>query len=214
MKPRELLVRNFVRPFRLLIFSPIIASLSVYQGLMYGFLYLLFATFPTVFQGQYGFSTGTVGLTYIGMGVGSLVGLVWGGLWSDAIYRKKSQEGTGVWEPENRLLPLVPGCVFIPIGLFWYGWSAQAKVHWIVPIIGTSFMGVGVNMALVWYPASLRENFADKPPDVHYYVHSRFVSSVRSICIGNLDGGAVSHRSARASFWSLRVSGSTSGLGQ
>lgn len=32
----------------------------------------------------------------------------------------------------------------IPAGLFWYGWSAQAHTHWIVPIIGTSFVGFGI----------------------------------------------------------------------
>ncbi|OAF98836.1 MFS transporter [Paraphaeosphaeria sporulosa] len=149
MKPREVFARGIIRPMRLLIFSPIVASLSIYQGLVYGFMYLLFTTFPIVFQYQYGFSTGTIGLTYLGMGVGSLIGLTWGGVWSDALYKKKSKEGAGRWKPEYRLLPLVPGCLFIPIGLFWYGWSAQAKVHWIVPIVGTMFMGVGVNMVMM-----------------------------------------------------------------
>lgn len=25
----------------------------------------------------------------------------------------------------------------------WYGWSAQAKIHWIMPIIGTAIFGFG-----------------------------------------------------------------------
>jgi len=25
----------------------------------------------------------------------------------------------------------------------WYGWSAQAKLHWIMPIIGTGIFGFG-----------------------------------------------------------------------
>ena len=33
---------------------------------------------------------------------------------------------------------------FIPIGLFIYGWTAQYEVHWFVPIIGTTFVGVGL----------------------------------------------------------------------
>lgn len=32
----------------------------------------------------------------------------------------------------------------IAIGMFWYGWSADKKVHWIVPIIGTFPIGVGM----------------------------------------------------------------------
>lgn len=146
-KPREVFARGIIRPIKLLALSPIVASLSIYQGLVYGFMYLLFTTFPIVFQYQYGFSTGTIGLTYLGMGVGSLIGLAVGGVWSDSLYKKKAKEG--IWKPEYRLLPLVPGCLCVPIGLFWYGWSAQAKVHWIVPIIGTAFMGIGVNMLMV-----------------------------------------------------------------
>jgi hypothetical protein len=29
------------------------------------------------------------------------------------------------------------------IGFFWYGWSAQTHTHWVVPIIGTAFIGFG-----------------------------------------------------------------------
>ncbi|EXA29113.1 hypothetical protein FOVG_19345 [Fusarium oxysporum f. sp. pisi HDV247] len=27
--------------------------------------------------------------------------------------------------------------------MFWYGWSADAKTHWIVPIMGSTFVGIG-----------------------------------------------------------------------
>jgi hypothetical protein len=45
-------------------------AVSIFTAISYGYLYLLFTTFPTVFHVQYGFSTGTVGLSYIGLGVG------------------------------------------------------------------------------------------------------------------------------------------------
>lgn len=32
----------------------------------------------------------------------------------------------------------------IPIGLFVYGWTAEKHVHWIVPIIGTALVGLGL----------------------------------------------------------------------
>src|SRR3569833_4062467 len=31
----------------------------------------------------------------------------------------------------------------LPIGCFWYGWSAEQRAHWIVPILGTFFVGFG-----------------------------------------------------------------------
>lgn len=146
-RPSHIFARAIVRPLKLLFLSPIVAILSIYVGVVYGFLYLLFTTFPLVFQEQYDFDTGTVGLTYLGMGVGSLISLVATGIASDRLYRKKSAQG--LWKPEWRLHSLIYGCFFIPIGLFWYGWAAQAKTHWIVPILGTVFDGIGINTVMV-----------------------------------------------------------------
>lgn len=36
---------------------------------------------------------------------------------------------------------MIPSTLLAPAGLLLYGWSAQARVHWIVPIIGTAFIG-------------------------------------------------------------------------
>lgn len=29
---------------------------------------------------------------------------------------------------------MLPGSILTPAGLFWFGWSAQAGLHWIMPI--------------------------------------------------------------------------------
>ncbi|KAF2792915.1 MFS general substrate transporter [Melanomma pulvis-pyrius CBS 109.77] len=146
-KPSHLFARGIIRPLRLLFLSPIVAILSLYQGIIYGYLYLLFTTFPIVFRDQYGFGTGTIGLTYLGMGTGSLIGLVAAGSVSDRLLKKLAVEGR--YKPEYRLPPLIPACFFIPVGLFWYGWAADAKAHWIVPIMGTVFIGIGVNTLMM-----------------------------------------------------------------
>jgi hypothetical protein len=49
---------------------------SVYVSVLFGYLYLFITTFPTVSQEQYDFSTDISGLTYLGLGVGSFLGLV------------------------------------------------------------------------------------------------------------------------------------------
>jgi hypothetical protein len=145
--------RSIIRPLRLLFLSPIVSILSIYQGIVYGYMYLLFTTFPLVFGAQYHLSTGTIGLTYLGMGVGSLLGLGVGGVVSDRLLKKLANQGA--YKPEYRLPPLIPACFCIPVGLFWYGWSAQAKTHWIVPILGTCVMGIGVNILMVSLPPLL-----------------------------------------------------------
>ncbi|KAI9809372.1 MAG: hypothetical protein M1827_006884 [Pycnora praestabilis] len=145
--PKELFLRSIIRPAKMLLFSPIVIMLSTYMAVVYGYLYLLFTTFEIVFEQQYGFSTGTVGLTYLGIGVGMFVGLFVFGMASDKIVKKKSAKGE--MKPEYRLPPMLPGAFFIPIGLFWYGWSADKQAPWIVPIIGTSFIGIGVLAAFM-----------------------------------------------------------------
>lgn len=128
--------------------SPIVLILSLQLAIVYGYLYLLFTTFVFVFEDQYKFQPGAAGLAYLGLGVGFLISLIANGLTSDYIAKKEAKDGE--IKPESRLTPLLVGVLLIPAGLIWYGWTAQYKVHWIVPIIGTAFIGMGVN--LVWIP--------------------------------------------------------------
>jgi len=134
--------RAIVRPTKMLCFSPIVFLLSLYMALVYGYLYLLFTTFTYVFEDRYHFSTHAAGLTFLGLGVGNFVGLLIVGVWSDRYLKRKKAQG--LEKPEYRLPPLIIGAFSIPIGLIWYGWSAEKMVHWIVPIIGSSLVGVGL----------------------------------------------------------------------
>lgn len=151
LTPKELFWRNIVRPTKMLVLSPIVLSMSIYVGIVYGYLYLLFTTFTGVFELQYGFSTGSVGLTYLGLGLGSMVGLAIIGFSSDRILKAKAKpnpDGTpGEMKPEYRLPPMIYAATCIPAGLFIYGWTAYYKIHYIVPIFGTMLIGIG-NLAV------------------------------------------------------------------
>jgi hypothetical protein len=104
----------------------------------------LFTTFPRVFEGQYAFSESSIGLTYLGIGVGPFFGLaICGGL-SDKLVTSLTKRNGGPSKPEYRLPTMFIGAFFVPVGLFIYGWSAENKVHWIVTIIGTAFLGGGL----------------------------------------------------------------------
>jgi len=146
---KEHFKRAFIRPVKMLLLSPIVLLLSLYMALIFGYLYLFLTTFPTVFQEQYGFSTGVTGLSYLGVGIGSFVGLVIAGKSSDPLYVRLTAKNHGVGHPEFRLPPLMFTCPLIVIAFFWYGWSVETKTHWIVPIIGTSLFGMGMIPAFV-----------------------------------------------------------------
>ena len=123
---KEKIKRALVRPTKMLLFSPIVLLLSIYMAIVYGYLYLLFTTLTPVYEENYHFSHGIVGLSYLGIGIGSLAGLVLFGALSDKLLKKlTARSGTGEMKPEYRLPPLIPGCLLIPIGLFWVSsiWS-------------------------------------------------------------------------------------------
>lgn len=135
---------NLSRPIILLTHSFICFVLSLYMALIYGIYYLMFATFSDLFTHTYGFGVGSSGLAYLGLGVGFLTSAVFSARFSDKVYAHYQEKHNGVGKPEMRIPTLMVGSLFIPIGLFWYGWSAAAKVHWIMPIVGTGIFGFGL----------------------------------------------------------------------
>ncbi|EFE39468.1 MFS multidrug transporter, putative [Trichophyton verrucosum HKI 0517] len=143
-KPKDLFFQSIVRPTKMLFLSPIVFLLSLYAAVVYGYLYLLFTTISGVFIGKYHFSQGTVGLSFLGIGIGCLLGLGVLGTTSDRLLKSLAARNGGVMKPEYRLPPLIPGSLFIPVGLFWYGWSSEKGVHYVIPIIGTAFVGIGM----------------------------------------------------------------------
>ncbi|KAJ6155605.1 hypothetical protein N7470_006171 [Penicillium chermesinum] len=131
------------RPVLLFSKSPIVAALAFYMAVMYGLLYLFFTTISGVFGEEYGWSSGVSGLAYLGIGIGFLLGAACNGLTSDRIVMRMTAKNGGKFEPEMRLPVMIFFSVFVPISFFWYGWTADKHVFWIVPIIGMAPFGFG-----------------------------------------------------------------------
>jgi MFS family permease len=94
-----------------------------------------------MYVNQYGVSKANVGLTYLGIGVGQFIGISFFGAISDKLIKMMAKGGE--MKPEYRLPLLLPAVFFMRAGLLWYGWAVQSNVHWVVPIIGTSLIGLG-----------------------------------------------------------------------
>ncbi|KAI0403953.1 major facilitator superfamily domain-containing protein [Xylaria palmicola] len=138
---KQIFLRAIVRPAKMILFSPIVLLLSLYGGTLYGLIFLLFTTFPSVFQEAYNFGTGVAGLAYLGLGLGFLFGLLVFSLLSDKLLGQK-KDGVPA-KPEKRLILMKWFAPIAPLGCFLYGWTAEYRVHWIVPIIGTFIVGFG-----------------------------------------------------------------------
>ncbi|ETI29614.1 hypothetical protein G647_02067 [Cladophialophora carrionii CBS 160.54] len=140
----SLFIHALSRPVRMLFLSPILASLAIYLALIYGCLYLLFTTVTLVFQRTYGWKPELTGLSYVGLGIGLLCGQALFGLTSDRTIVRLVKRNNGIYEPEMRLTMCLYFACFVPISFFWYGWSIQAQVHWISPIMGLFPFGFGM----------------------------------------------------------------------
>ena len=97
---------------KLLFLSPIVLAPFLFTAPGYG-LYLLFTTFSDVFGGRYGSSTGTVGLTFLGLRLAAWLAWDDGGV-SDSVFRGMVAAGRRKM-PEFRLLPMVYGISTIPV---------------------------------------------------------------------------------------------------
>ncbi|KAF7544470.1 hypothetical protein G7Z17_g9927 [Cylindrodendrum hubeiense] len=139
----DLFKRSIIRPAKLLLFSPICTVFALYIAVVYGYLYLLFTSVPYVFKKSYNFSTSSSGLVYLGLGVGSFMGMIWFASDSAREVKKHMGEEEGHAKPEVRLKLLPAGAIIMPIGFFIYGWTTDYETHWMGPIIGLCIIGVG-----------------------------------------------------------------------
>lgn len=144
MTPGQIAKTSLVFPFTLCFTEPIVFLLNLYIALIYGILYIFFEAFAIVFVEIHGFNEGELGLSFLGVFIGAIVAFAAFEVYLVTNLEKKFDEAeNGMIEPEQRLPPAMIGAFLIPICLFWFGWTSQASVHWISPIIATSLFGAG-----------------------------------------------------------------------
>jgi MFS family permease len=131
------------RPWLLLFCEPIVLLTSIYMAIVYGTLYMMFPLLPPIFQSQYGWSAQTSELSFLGVAVGMSLGVLHG-IYNNKHYVRIAAEHKGFPPPEVRLKSGILASVTMPVGLFWFAWTSDSTVHWIVPIIGTAIFSYGL----------------------------------------------------------------------
>ncbi|KAH7066886.1 major facilitator superfamily domain-containing protein [Paraphoma chrysanthemicola] len=123
LAPKEaiklLLTITLFRPVRMLVSEPIVLLYSIYNAFTFSVLFAFFEAYPFVFMGEYGFEIWQYGLTFLGIGVGVLLGAV-GAIAVDLlVYRKIVRENGERFQkkgPEQRLYIGMIGDLCLPIG--------------------------------------------------------------------------------------------------
>ncbi|RDW59035.1 hypothetical protein BP5796_11959 [Coleophoma crateriformis] len=150
---------SLTRPFILLGTQAIMQVLAVYVAYLFGLMYLVLSTFPKLWETRYNEPVGIAGLNYISLGLGFFLGTQICAPLQDRIFRVLKTRNNGVGKPEFRVPLMVPASFMVPIGLFWYGWAAQAHTHWIVPNIGTTISAAGIYLGFLCIQTYLVDSY-------------------------------------------------------
>jgi DHA1 family multidrug resistance protein-like MFS transporter len=136
-----------IKPIEITIKDPAIFFVNMYTALFYGIYYTFFEVFPLIFPSSYGFNLGEIGLAFLSCQVGAGLGLL---LYFAYLhwYMIPDNLKNGLRQQEHRLVPAILGSSLIPVGLFIFGWTARASIHWIVPLIGVVIFVLGTFLVL------------------------------------------------------------------
>ncbi|KAL4869221.1 hypothetical protein BDV12DRAFT_208662 [Aspergillus spectabilis] len=150
------------RPLRLLIFRPVIQTLAFALAVDFGIYILVLSFFARVFTDQYSRDATASSLHYIAIGLGTTLAAQAGGQAMDILYRylQRRQPEDSTPPPEARVPLFFIGVLMGPIGLFWFSWSSQARVAWIMVDIGAAIFTIGSFVGSQAILAYLLDEFA------------------------------------------------------
>ncbi|KAH9205939.1 major facilitator superfamily domain-containing protein [Leptodontidium sp. 2 PMI_412] len=131
----DMLRESITTPLKITFLDPAMLFINVYSSLIYGIYYSFFEVIPLVYQDMYGFSLGKMGLAFLPIMIGALLGAVVYNVYIHKVFKPRLRGGTPV-EHEEILLPALWACFLPPISLFTFGWTSRADIHWTIPTIG------------------------------------------------------------------------------
>lgn len=155
-----------LRPFKLFFGELVVALFTFYLAIVYAVLFGFLTGYNFIYGDTYGFSQELVGLAFIGMNVGFLIALAI----IPHIYLKfkrdldlaKAEGKTGL-PPEERLWYAMYGAPWLPISLFWMGWTSLPSISpWssLVASVAFGFSVQGIFISTYQYLIDTYEVYA------------------------------------------------------
>ncbi|KAI5247558.1 MFS general substrate transporter [Aureobasidium subglaciale] len=127
--------KHLYRPVKIMLTHPAVAFANVYTCLIYGLYYTFFECIPRVYLHTYDFSYTGVGLSFLSIAIGALLGGFAIFMWFVSSTRSASHHGPHS-KPERNLVPALYASVTMPIGLLLFAWTSRPGIHWAVSLIG------------------------------------------------------------------------------
>ncbi|SCU81465.1 LAFA_0C05116g1_1 [Lachancea sp. 'fantastica'] len=150
---KEITSETLLRPMVLLM-ELIVFLITMYMTVIYGLLYMFFFAFPVVFSEGKHFGPIKTSLMFIPVGAGVLLATGISPLLNkDYVKRAQKYLDRGEVPPaELRLIPMMIGCWFVPIGLFAFAWSSFPRISWAGPCF--SGLACGFGFLMLYNPAN------------------------------------------------------------
>lgn len=160
------LIRSCSRPFKLFFGELMVALFTMYLVVVYIVLFGFLTGYDFIYGQTYGFSQGGVGLAFIGMNIGFLIAFA---IIPHVYYKYKRalesavKAGNGHPEPEERLWYAMYGAPWLPISLFWMGWTSYSSIsYWssLASSVAFGFAAQGVFISIYQYLIDTYEQYA------------------------------------------------------
>ncbi|KAL2820407.1 major facilitator superfamily domain-containing protein [Aspergillus granulosus] len=151
---REILT-TWIRPFRMFLTEPIVLTLSLLSGFSDALIFMFIQSFGLVYE-QWGFTTETLGLSFLPILVGYFI--AWGSfipVIKRNIRERREKPDDEQAQYESRLWWLLYTAPCLPIGLIGFAWTSLGPpVHWIGTMVFSAIVGIAnysIYMATIDY---------------------------------------------------------------
>ncbi|KIJ29895.1 hypothetical protein M422DRAFT_235088 [Sphaerobolus stellatus SS14] len=155
---REMFLTNLKRPFLFLLTEPTILLTSLYVGIAYATLYAQFVAYPIVYGKHRHFTSGEIGLTFLGIMVGQWIALISSPVQSR--YYRKEIRRWGRVVPEKRLHSAMVGAIALPVGMFWFAWTSRPTIPAILSILSGIPFGLGTILIMTTLNAYIMDTYS------------------------------------------------------
>ncbi|KAG2216730.1 hypothetical protein INT45_007629 [Circinella minor] len=126
---------------------------TIFVGILFFTCYIINTNLSRIYTYQYGLDSGTVGLCYIPLATGGVLGGLIGGKCSDTAYKKqmKKVKNKGEIQAEMRLVtPIFYASIILSLASFiTFGWCIQANVHYAAGLVCVFFSMYHIGFSLV-----------------------------------------------------------------
>lgn len=140
--------KSLFRPLHMLFTEPIVTPVCLYAGFNFGLIYALIVVFPDIFANTYSFDTIDQGLSFLGLIAGCIIGPIYLILDNELLIRQtnhpqSSKHSIPSPSPETRLRGAKLGSLALPLGLFWFAWTANPSIPSLSPIFASALITFG-----------------------------------------------------------------------